>query len=88
MTTRKDELETKLRDDRRLIRIGALSNEHPLDLSEQFEEFCMACRRGDLKACQEFISAGVNINGKDPFDYTPLVIVSFGDDERLGQDRD
>jgi ankyrin repeat protein len=38
----------------------------------------MACRHGDLKRCQELISQGVNINGKDRFDYTPLIIVSFG----------
>jgi ankyrin repeat and BTB/POZ domain-containing protein 1 len=55
-----------------------IPHEHPLDLSEQFDAFCMACRRGDLKACQEFISAGVNINGKDRFDYTPLVLVGSG----------
>jgi hypothetical protein len=35
----------------------------------------MACRRGDLRRCQELISDGVNINGKDRFDYTPLIIV-------------
>jgi ankyrin repeat protein len=35
----------------------------------------MACRRGDLRRCQELISEGVNINGKDRFDYTPLIIV-------------
>jgi ankyrin repeat and BTB/POZ domain-containing protein 1 len=76
MVLRKDELETKLKDDHRLIETGVLRNEHPLDTSQRFEEFLQACRRGDLKTCQEMISDGVNINGKDQFDYTPLVIVS------------
>ncbi len=76
MAIRKFELEAKLKDDHQLIRTGVLRNEHPLDLSAEFENFLQACRRGDLKRCQELISAGVNINGKDEFDYTPLVIVS------------
>ena len=76
MVLRKFELEAKLKDDNQLIQSGVLRNEHPLDLSEDFESFCQACRRGDLKRCQELISAGVNINAKDDFDYTPLIIVS------------
>ena len=76
MAIRKFELEAKLKDDQQLIRTGVLRNEHPLDLSAEFGNFLQACRRGDLKRCQELISAGVNINGKDEFDYTPLVIVS------------
>lgn len=76
MVLRKDELEAKLKDDTQLIRSGVLRNEHPLDLSQQFDDFLMACRRGDLARCQELITAGVNINGKDRYDYTPLVIVS------------
>ncbi|KAL2158418.1 hypothetical protein VTH06DRAFT_4466 [Thermothelomyces fergusii] len=77
MAIRKFELETKLKDDNQLIRTGVLRNEHPLDTSEEFQEFLQACRRGDLKRCQELISAGVNINAKDQFDYTPLVIASL-----------
>jgi ankyrin repeat and BTB/POZ domain-containing protein 1 len=76
MVLRKFELEAKLKDDNQLIRSGVLRNEHPLDLSEDFNNFLQACRRGDLKRCQELISAGVNINGKDAYDYTPLIIVS------------
>lgn len=76
MVLRKFELETKLKDDHQLISSGVLRNEHPLDLSEAFNEFLYACRLGDLKRCQELISAGVNINGKDKYDYTPLIIVS------------
>ncbi|KAK4232285.1 hypothetical protein QBC38DRAFT_91837 [Podospora fimiseda] len=77
MVIRKFELEAKLRDERKLIRNGVLRNEHPLDESEEFSDFMMACRRGDLKRCQELISAGVNINGKDAYDYTPLVVASL-----------
>ncbi len=76
MVIRKFELEAKLKDDNQLIRTGVLRNEHPLDVSPEFDDFLQACRRGDLKRCQELISAGVNINAKDRFDYTPLVIVS------------
>lgn len=77
MVLKKHELESKLKEDQKLISSGLLRNEHPLDLSAQFEDFLQACRKGDLKTCQEMISAGVNINGKDQYDYTPLVIVSM-----------
>ncbi|KAH8885738.1 hypothetical protein GQ53DRAFT_797086 [Thozetella sp. PMI_491] len=77
MVLRKDELEAKLKDDNLLIQSGVLRNEHPLDLSQQFKDFIDACRFGDLKKCQELINAGVNINGKDDFDYTPLIIASL-----------
>ncbi|KAH6630396.1 hypothetical protein B0J18DRAFT_421070 [Chaetomium sp. MPI-SDFR-AT-0129] len=73
----KFELEAKLKDDNQLIRTGVLRNEHPFDTSDEFADFLQACRRGDLKSCQELISAGVNINAKDQFDYTPLVIASL-----------
>ncbi|KAK4235877.1 hypothetical protein C8A03DRAFT_36258 [Achaetomium macrosporum] len=77
MVLRKFELEAKLKDDNQLIRNGVLRNDHPLDLSPEFHDFLQACRRGDLKRCQELISAGVNINAKDQFDYTPLVVASL-----------
>ena len=54
-----------------------LKEESPLDLSEDFAIFCQACRRGDLKECQEKISQGVNINARDTFDYTPLILASL-----------
>lgn len=76
MAIRKFELEAKLKDDNKLIRTGVIRNEHPLDTSPEFLGFLEACRRGDLKTCQELISAGVNINAKDNYDYTPLVVVS------------
>ncbi|KAK3397899.1 hypothetical protein B0T20DRAFT_377947 [Sordaria brevicollis] len=77
MVLRKDQLELKLKDDEQLIRQGVLRNEHPFDDSTEFHEFIQACRRGDLKHCQELISGGVNINGKDKYDYTPLIIASL-----------
>ncbi|KAH6854952.1 hypothetical protein B0I37DRAFT_303544 [Chaetomium sp. MPI-CAGE-AT-0009] len=77
MTIRKFELEAKLKDEDKLIRTGVLRNDHPLDSSPEFLDFLQACRRGDLKSCQELISAGVNINAKDNYDYTPLVVASL-----------
>lgn len=75
MVLRKFELEGKLGEEARLIESGVLIDENPLDDTPEFHEFLMACRRGDLRICQELISDGVNINGKDRFDYTPLIIV-------------
>ncbi|KAF3807296.1 BTB/POZ domain-containing protein 3 [Colletotrichum gloeosporioides] len=77
MVLRKDELETQLKNENELIKSGVLREDNPLDQSTEFEAFLLACRRGDLKTCQELISAGVNINGKDRFDYTPLIIASL-----------
>ncbi|KAK2006422.1 BTB/POZ domain-containing protein [Colletotrichum eremochloae] len=77
MVLRKDELEIQLKNENELIKNGVLREDNPLDQSVEFEAFLLACRRGDLKTCQELISAGVNINGKDRFDYTPLIIASL-----------
>ncbi|RSL87519.1 hypothetical protein CEP51_002180 [Fusarium floridanum] len=77
MVLRKDELEGKLGEEAQLIKSGVLRDENPLDDSPEFHEFLMACRHGDLRTCQELISRGVNINGKDKFDYTPLIIASL-----------
>ncbi|WDK18117.1 BTB/POZ domain-containing protein [Colletotrichum graminicola] len=77
MVLRKDELEIQLKNEKELIKNGVLREDNPLDQSVEFEAFLLACRRGDLKTCQELISAGVNINGKDRFDYTPLIIASL-----------
>ncbi|KAI0850732.1 hypothetical protein F5Y00DRAFT_27778 [Daldinia vernicosa] len=77
MVLRKHELEAKLKDDIELVRSGVLRDENPLDLSQEFSELLEACRRGDLRRTQELISAGVNINGKDKFDYTPLIVASL-----------
>jgi ankyrin repeat/BTB/POZ domain-containing protein 1 len=77
MVLRKDELEVKLKDDNQLIRDGVLRDDSPLDVSEEFQKLCIACRVGDLKGCQEAIATGVNINARDLFDYTPLILVSL-----------
>lgn len=74
---RKDQLEAKIKEEKELIRKGELREENPLDTSREFGEFLEACRKGNLRKCQEMISGGININAKDEFDYTPLVLVCF-----------
>jgi hypothetical protein len=73
---KKHEIEAALAQESQQISTGQLKEENPLDLSDNFRKFCEACRRNDLKVCQEMISAGVNINARDKFDYTPLILVS------------
>jgi hypothetical protein len=77
MVLRKDQLEVQLKDEHQLIRDGVLRDESPLDDSPEFHEFCHACRIGNLKSCHEAIASGVNINARDKFDYTPLILVSI-----------
>ncbi|KAH6661907.1 hypothetical protein B0J14DRAFT_312577 [Halenospora varia] len=74
---RKDELEIQLKDEHQLIQDGKLRDDSPLDFSTDFEKLCTACRNGDLKGCQEAIATGVNINARDVFDYTPLILASL-----------
>ncbi|EED15397.1 ankyrin repeat and BTB/POZ domain protein [Talaromyces stipitatus ATCC 10500] len=74
---RKDQLEIRLHNEKKLIHEGALKDENPLDFSEGFRQLCDACRKGDLKVCQEKISEGVNINARDSYDYTPLILASL-----------
>ena len=76
MVFRKDQLEITLHEENQLIEDGRLREENPLDLSEGFSELCEASRRGDIKACQVLIMQGININARDRFDYTPLILVS------------
>ena len=73
---RKDQLEISLHNEKKLIKEGAIKDDNPLDLSEPFRQLCDACRKGDLKVCQEKITEGVNINARDLYDYTPLILVS------------
>lgn len=73
---RKDQLEISLVKEKKLIKDGTIKDDNPLDLSAPFRELCNACRQGDLKVCQEKISEGVNVNARDPYDYTPLILVS------------
>ncbi|RCI13232.1 hypothetical protein L249_0825 [Ophiocordyceps polyrhachis-furcata BCC 54312] len=77
MVLPKHELEGKLGEERLMIKNGLLRDENPLDQSAEFKDFLAACRCGDLRRCQELINQGVNINGKDDFDYTPLIIASL-----------
>ncbi|KAF7908682.1 uncharacterized protein EAF01_004437 [Botrytis porri] len=78
MVKRKDELEVQLKDEHQLIKEGLLRDESPLDTSPQFQELCVACRIGDVKRVQQAITTpGININARDPFDYTPLILASL-----------
>ncbi|KAL8763171.1 MAG: hypothetical protein Q9184_000974 [Pyrenodesmia sp. 2 TL-2023] len=77
MLLRKDQLEASLHEETKLIEDGRLKEDNPLDLSEGFNKLCEACRRGDLKLCQETITEGVNINARDRFDYSPLILASL-----------
>ena len=72
----KHQIETVLRAEHQEIAAGRLKEDNPYDDSNQFKTFCEACRRGDLKLCQEKIQEGVNINARDNFDNTPLILVS------------
>ncbi|KAJ5207568.1 hypothetical protein N7472_004016, partial [Penicillium cf. griseofulvum] len=74
---RKDQLEISLVNEKKLIKEGTIKDDNPLDLSEPFRELCNACRQGDLKVCQEKITEGVNVNARDPYDYTPLILASL-----------
>ncbi|PIB02503.1 BTB/POZ domain-containing protein 3 [Cercospora beticola] len=73
----KHQLEKALYDEKQEISSGRLKDENPLDTSLEFRKFCEACRRGDLRICQEQISKGVNINARDEYDYTPLILASL-----------
>jgi ankyrin repeat/BTB/POZ domain-containing protein 1 len=73
----KHELEAALATEARQVLAGQLKDENPLDTTDDFRRFCEACRRGDLKVCQELIQAGININARDKYDYTPLILASL-----------
>ena len=73
----KAQLEKALYDENKAVSSGRLKEENPLDTSADFRKFCEACRRGDLRVCQEQIGKGININARDEFDYTPLILVSL-----------
>lgn len=77
----KFDIEAALHAEAQDIAAGRLKEDNPLDLTDTFRVFCEACRRGDLKVCQEKLSEGVNINARDRFDYTPLILVSVASDE-------
>ena len=74
---RKDQLELSLHNEKKLIEEGVIKEDNPLDVSDDFRRLCEASRRGDLKVCQEMIQEGVNLNAKDQYDYTPLILASL-----------
>lgn len=77
MVLLKHQLEIQLKDEHQLIKEGIIRDDAPLDTSEEFEALCNAARRGDLRACQECIARGVNVNARDRYDYTPLILASL-----------
>ncbi|KAI1358689.1 BTB/POZ domain-containing protein [Xylaria arbuscula] len=77
MVARGNGLAAKTENDVELPQSGVFRSENPLDSSESFNELLEACRKGDLKRTQELISAGVNLNAVDKFDYTPLILASL-----------
>ncbi|KAL5426904.1 hypothetical protein PMIN06_001761 [Paraphaeosphaeria minitans] len=76
-TKKKFEIERALATENQAVSAGTLKEDNPLDTTETFRHFCEACRRGDLKVCQEMIQAGVNVNARDRHDYTPLILASL-----------
>ena len=85
MVLEKSEIEASLQDESKLIKDGKLKEDNPLDVSDTFNKLCEACRRGDLKGCQEMITAGANINARDLFDYTPLILVCSCQSDSVGK---
>ena len=74
-TKKKFDIQKALATENQAVSSGAFKEDNPLDTTETFRQFCEACRRGDLKVCQEMIQAGVNVNARDRHDYTPLILV-------------
>ncbi|CDO93890.1 unnamed protein product [Kluyveromyces dobzhanskii CBS 2104] len=48
-----------------------------LNLDKTFLELCFACRIGDVENADRLISTGVNVNGVDEFDNSPLFLASL-----------
>lgn len=65
MVLNKHEIEAALHAEHQEISAGRLKEDNPLDQSDSFKTLCEACRRGDLKVCQEKIQEGVNINARE-----------------------
>ncbi|KAK9478916.1 hypothetical protein V1514DRAFT_329373 [Lipomyces japonicus] len=43
----------------------------------RFRELCEACRAGDLEQVDNMVLFGVDVNGIDEWDYTPLILASL-----------
>ena len=65
-----------LKSEAQLLKEGIHKDDVPMDTSQEFSDLCEACRKGDLRGVQEGIAKGVNINARNEFDYTPLILVS------------
>lgn len=48
-----------------------------LNQNKNFLELCFACRIGDVENADRLISTGVNVNGVDEFDNSPLFLASL-----------
>ena len=68
--------DVQLKSEAQLMKEGIRKDDVPMDTSEDFALLCEACRKGDLRGVQEGIAKGCNINARDEFDYTPLILVS------------
>ncbi|KAI9844080.1 MAG: hypothetical protein M1837_005793 [Sclerophora amabilis] len=77
MVISKDQLEAQLHAENTDISTGRIKDDNPLDVSVDYKTLCEACRLGDLKLCQEMITKGANINARDQYDYTPLILASL-----------
>ncbi|QPG77347.1 hypothetical protein FOA43_004758 [Brettanomyces nanus] len=47
------------------------------NLSTEFRELCMACRKGDLELVDTYIASGIDLNQMDEWDYSPLILASI-----------
>ncbi|GAV53904.1 hypothetical protein ZYGR_0AK04060 [Zygosaccharomyces rouxii] len=52
-------------------------------MDKNFNDLCYACRIGDTDNADRLISTGVNVNGLDEFDNSPLYLASFCGHEEL-----
>jgi ankyrin repeat protein len=73
----KADLQAQLRNEQQQIMKGRLKDENPFDDSPAFRELCHACRVGDEKKAMEMINAGANLNARDAYDATPLILASL-----------
>ncbi|CAI4064899.1 uncharacterized protein SKDI_09G1630 [Saccharomyces kudriavzevii IFO 1802] len=48
-----------------------------MSMDKNFEELCYSCRTGDIDNLDRLISTGVNLNGVDKFDNSPLFLASL-----------
>lgn len=71
------DLQSQLIDERQLIKDGKLKDENPLEDSAAFIALCNACRKGDARGVMAELNRGVNVNGRDNFDSSPLQLASL-----------